>query len=363
MRWGSNGVLAKVPGVLTFCMCLWLVVQSVWAAPTRAGRPLHGPAVKFPQAFSSVGSVRELSNGLVLVTDPIANRLGVADKVSKESKPLEIRATGIWSFSHATPIFALGADSTIMDDALNGRVLTLWRTGAADSRARPITDRAYSSLSGADGLGHLLYFSFGPHLDGAPIRLVDSNEALLIDRSTGSVDSIAALDVFRAVLGGLPLAYQPIEHAALALDGWIAIPRLHPYHVDWRDPDGRWRRGPTIAPATPVTPREKAAYAARDRAAGRIPAPADLLAWPDSIPPFDAWTLIMTQHGEVAVRRTKTADHPEIRYDVVNRQGALVTTISVGKSQQVVGFGAHTVYVSDRQDEHHVWLLGYPWPQ
>ncbi|MDE2876849.1 MAG: hypothetical protein OXU69_01530 [Gemmatimonadota bacterium] len=66
--------------------------------------------------------------------------------------------------------------------------------------------------------------------------------------------------------------------------------------------------------------------------------------------------------GMLLINRTRSADHPENRYDMVDRTGALRGTILVGPNQTIVGAGRASLYVTEKDDMDLLTLSRHPWP-
>ena len=159
-----------------------------------------------------------------------------------------------------------------------------------------------------------------------------------------------------------PLASE--DQALLFLDGWIALAMSDPYRVDWRLPDGSWRRGRAL-PFVPVrvTQREKCFAVARLTQRSVCD---ELPGWPDVIPAFATSLLIpvlrATPEGHVVIARTPTADAPGHRYDVVNRTGQLIGVLALSPNETLIGFGARSAYVVETDDDGVQTVRRHPWP-
>ena len=163
------------------------------------------------------------------------------------------------------------------------------------------------------------------------------------------------------------------EEEELFTDGWLAIARLEPYRVDWRAPDGRFVRGPPLpVPVVKLDDREKKAYldrnakiiadlqklpTERQASAGR-----EYSEFPVTIPPFESNPLVASADGRLFIRRTLSADHPETRYDVVNRRGLLEGQIALGKNERIVAVSTRSVYVVWKDEDDIERLRRHPWP-
>jgi hypothetical protein len=139
------------------------------------------------------------------------------------------------------------------------------------------------------------------------------------------------------------------EEALLFPDGWIAVARLNPYRVDWYAPDtGSVQGSPLPFERIAVTDREKAAY--RDRVGGSA-ASAPEAAWAATVPPFLIAPLFALDDGTLLIERVPSADRPDNRYDVIDRQGRLVGRLSLPSGQRIGGVGKGAFYVITTRDD------------
>jgi hypothetical protein len=98
-------------------------------------------------------------------------------------------------------------------------------------------------------------------------------------------------------------------------------------------------------------------------ASGRKASPPDSSPdWPATLPPYRSpVALLAAPDGRVVVPRLASADHPETRYDVVNRRGLLDGQLILRPNERIVGFGAATVYVAVSDDDGIQRLQRHPW--
>ena len=84
--------------------------------------------------------------------------------------------------------------------------------------------------------------------------------------------------------------------------------------------------------------------------------------WPREIPPQGAEYPKCAPDGRVFILRSITADRQHPLYDVVDRRGALVHRLALDSNQQMIGFGARSIYVVTRDSVDLQRLLRYPYP-
>ena len=159
---------------------------------------------------------------------------------------------------------------------------------------------------------------------------------------------------------------EAADEAVPFADGWVAVVRTDRYRVEWRSPDGRWIAGtPLPFTAIRVDDKEKRAHMARLAAvSGKTPSPPDSIGdWPATLPPYRSPVLLLASpDGRLLIPRLPTAEHPEARYDIVNRRGALDGQLVLATNERIVGFGAGTAYVAVTDDDGIQRLRRHPWP-
>lgn len=342
--------------------------------------PLPPAEAKLEAEFTSITSVRELSDGRVIITDPRDRGLVVADLRTGRVEEIGRKGQGPGEYGAVGPVRALASDSSLMIDRLSRRWLlldgqTIVATIPADA---PVITATEGFGTGADANGFVLTFKSPPARPGASqTGKADSTTVVLVWRSTGHADTIARLRravtrVETAVDGGaktknVRVYRHPLsvgEEALLFTDGWLAVARLEPYRVEWRTPMGRWVRGAALpVPLMKLDDREKGAFMQRvaKSTGDPVESPDVLVDWPESIPPFAANMMVGSADGRLLLRHEKTADHLETIYDVVNRHGTLEKQLTLPENAWIVGFGATSVYVVVRDENDVQRLQRHPW--
>jgi hypothetical protein len=352
---GGRWIFALVCGFAVQLMPVRATAQDTRPTECRL-KPVTG---KLKEEFIAITSIRELHDGRILVTDPRDHRVVVADFGTQEVTQIGRPGAGPGEYPIAVPVRAIGGDSSIMLDSMSRRWLLFdadrivgVRTGGDPRVNTP------GLFLGADSFGHVLV----NNTDHPHRTMADSNPLELLSRLTGHIDTIAKLSPSPPEPEGESVpTFFVWENAVLAEDGWVAIIRVEPYRVDWRAPSGRWNLGPPIpAPTIRFDARERLFFV-------RIHSPPEyaqrrLKGAPATVPPFSNEQLLPTMDGRVLVERTPTADHPEVRYDIINRRGELDCQVPMPHGQRIRGFGPGTVYVvvSDQDDIQRIER--HPWP-
>lgn len=336
-------------------------IAPAQAAPTVTLRPL---AARLAVEFSDLTTMRELGDGRVLLFDRKEQRLVVADFSTDAVRDVSRTGHGPGEFDGNIELFAAGGDSTL------ATAIGRWLVFDGDSVVatlpsdHPAVHAMWLYPLGADARGRVIAHR------GRKVRN-DTLDLILVERSGGRSEKVAALRVSvptrgtggaRGIEGGgFSIGRAPydvrFEQPFLFTDGTIAVARYEPYRVDWRAPDGHWTRGAPL-PVRPVRldDRERAAYIRlRPSAAGAT-------VWPVHVPPFNMTRMLGTPEGWLAIPRVPTADHPDPRYDMVDRRGSLRAQLLLPANQRLLGFGAASAYVITTDDDGIQRLSRHPWP-
>jgi hypothetical protein len=376
MRAGAQGgsEVKTVAGM----MAIVVLVTSTQETQPRRLPPATGSV---NDEFHRIISVRELSDGKVLIADAGDQRLVVADIRTGTVQPVSTRGSGPGEYERVLTLYATRGDTTQMPDGARSRWLVLDRDRVLQTLGRTAVTEAFREYSnGLLGMDATFLLMRG---DPPPAPNVtyevgpgDSLPLLRLARSTGTVDTVTALrraPLRRIVTQGrspgeffrrtVDFAWSGLgETAAICSDGWIAIVRWEPYRVDWRAPDGRWIHGAPIPyHRVRVTDREKNTYTARVSAQFIDNVPMEL-EWPTEIPPQGVGRPMCAPDGRVFVSRSITADRDYPLFDIVDRHGALVERLALAANQQLIGFGTASAYVVARDSVDLQRLSRYPYP-
>ena len=326
-------------------------------------RPTTLPAASanLSETFTALTSVRELSDGRVLLSDPRERRLVVADFAHQRVDHLARRGQGPGEFSNAVPFHALSADSSVVADGIAKRWLLFHGTRIVATRtANDAEVRHVTFPYGFDYRGFVLT-THSPPTDatGRQLNVADSIYLVRVARSTGHSDTIARLRPPPSEVNRLPGGLAVYEQAVLAPDGWVAVVRLDPYRIDWRSPDGQWLHGaPIPVPLERMDAAERQFYEGEPR-----PGPQRVtVRWPEYLPPFTiGWPPIATFDGKVVIRRAKSVHTSGTRYDVVDHRGRLVKQLLLPHNERILGFGQESVYIVVRDDVDLETVRRHPW--
>jgi hypothetical protein len=366
-----------------------LLAPALSAAQKPATVQLQPADAKLETGFTAITSIRELSDGRILVTDPRDLQLVIADFKTGEVKPVSRRGQGPGEYGMAAPVYAIAGDSSLMADLMGRRVLLFDADKAVGTIAadHAIIKATQGFIRYADRFGNVFSVKSPDVPSGQSTTTEkDSSAVIRVSRETGRVDTLAkVLDrpTVRTVVRNEKGEITRSSARALRLrvgepwivhpDGHLAVVRINPFRVDWRSPDGRWTRGASLPiPVIRMTQREKQASLARTAASSRPggppspPLPKELQTpedeWPDVMPPFIEGALNFTPNGDVLIRRQPSADFPGISYFAVDRAGKLLGILELKSNETIGGFGAKSIYIIETDADDLRFIRRHPWP-
>ncbi|HSM60138.1 MAG TPA: hypothetical protein VK849_05045 [Longimicrobiales bacterium] len=360
-----------------------LAVALGAASPLGAQVRLSEP-VAFPEDFGTIQTVRVLPDGTVLVADPLAKALYAVDLDAGSRRVVGAEGEGPQEYLQPDAVWPLPGDSTLLVDLGNGRVVALGpdlgfgpTMPIALTEPGPGRPLVLALPQGVDAQGRLYSRSMGMMGGGT---LPDSAAILRIDRATRAADTVARFklpDRTQATSGGadnrrvqisnVPLS--PEDGWGVAPDGSVVVVRSGEYRVEWHRPDGSVTRGPAIPyDPVPIGRAEKEEWVAEQgRSGGGIGIGVSIVngsatmsfqrggagggrdeidgySWPEAKPPAYAGRIPVDPEGRAWVRRHTRAGRPTA-YDVFDREGRRVQTVSLEPGKRIVGFGPGSVYV------------------
>jgi len=370
---------------------LFTAIVILVPSHARAQATLGAPTAVFPEDFGTIGSVRELPDGRVLVADPLSNALYALDMDAGTRVVIGREGEGPEEYQQPDGVWALPGGSTLLVDLGNGRLTTLDADLAfVDTRPiatgdpRPNGDSPLVVVlpRAVDASGHVYVQAVGVGFGGP---WADSVGILRIAGIRQAIDTVARVkrqDVRRSESGGAnnrnveisPIPLSPQDAWGVAADGSVVVVRTGDYSLEWFGADGTTVRGaPQPFDAVRIRTAEKEEYlAAQGRSGGGIgiridisngeiqmgfqrgggggsPREIDQYDWPDRKPPIYSGTVLVDPLNRAWVRRHVEAGEPST-YDIFDRAGFLTATITLDNGNRVIGFGNGCVYVV-RYDE------------
>jgi hypothetical protein len=371
-------------GACRLTAMLALVAQVGWGQ-TPPAKTLASATATSEALFSRVSSVRELSDGSLLVVDRgdeqlFHLRFGAAPRLVGR------RGNGPGEYRGPMMLYALPDDSTVLTDSYNMR----WHVLHRDRIVRTVVESEElvrylgGDLIGFDGRGHVAAVRGKKFASAAPVlrASADSLVVLHADRDGARRDTVAllrgqgskgfAVRKGDATRPGVIMAANPLgteDQAILLADGTIAVAYVEPYRVDWRLSTGSWIRGaPVGLDRTPVDEREQCAVLA-DTFGSKVPCdPSMAPGWPEFMPPFlvpwqsrPAATLMNDGAGHLIVARTVTARKSVRAYDLFDRSGKRLAIVHLPLSDMIVGFGRASVYVASTDADDLQSIKRFAW--
>ena len=374
MRRAAAGSLITV-----LCLCSNGAAQGV--PDVRLGPPESTSS----QQFSGITSVREISDGRLLIADRVEQVLYVLDWQTGRANAIGRSGQGPGEYNGAGWLYPLRADSTLFIEwpFTRRHIMKADRIVTTRPPAEDFGGLRSLQIEGSDTASRILGVVgvFGPGSRLTTPSSADSVMLLLIDRAAQNVDTVARMKgrggVGRNIQrpsGGRPgrlILSNPLvseEQAALFPDGWIAVAHLEPYRVDWRSPAGRWVRGsPLPFDAVQVDLKQKCTVI--ERVLGTPVGDCDpsfLIDWPEIVPAFlptlKMHTLLTASDGNLVITRTPVAAITGTMYDIVDRQGHLAGRMQLPSGETLVGFGPHSAYVSVTDELGLQTLRRHAWP-
>jgi hypothetical protein len=310
---------------------------------------------EFPTAFASIASVRELSDGRIIVADNKMRVVEVLDFERNASIPLSRYGRTPVEYQLPTTLLALPSDSTLLWDAINARFIVITPAGKTLPSFRPTIaaavlpnsePRDYSPAQfnggppalrnprATDSLGRI-YFEGSPFILGANgLQSSDSVPIMRYTRSLKWVDTVAWLQ--------LPKGFASVREEVVKGQRTLVMSTAKGTSSGLRDrwtvlPDGR------IVIANHRQSRIEIVTPGRGRIIGaRIP---HSIARPDSADE-SAGEIHVTLSGQLWIGRAgKVGDSTSV-FDVFSPTGQAVGTKSLPFGTRLVGFGTVSLYVA-----------------
>lgn len=372
---------------LTFLAALLVSLRPVaLAAQDTPPRKLTAPSQEFAEGFTTVNSVAELDDDLVLVSD------------WKDAEVLRLR----WSRGEQDGAARRGRGPTEYDRPgglyrmRNGEIWLLDQTQRRylvfNASGRAVRTEPFA----AGQTGSMILSNSDPHrLDGRAREIGRAHfgregptaDSPLLRRSAERLDTLAMLRnpemTQNATAGARVMAtvrFSPADGFAVGADGDVAVVRAEPYHVEWFLANGRRLVGPPVA-FTPVAVTDddrKIAESMRSSATGpsgmritqtdangqrREVNPMSLipeLRMAATKPAFDPTRLFIDPVQRLWVGRHTAVGAAEL-YDIFDRGGRRIDRVELPSGFKLVGFGNDRLYVVREDADGLQWLGRIPY--
>jgi hypothetical protein len=369
-----------------------VLTLTLMAAPGSAQRDapqttLSAPVATVAEPFSGIAGFRVLSDGRVLVADPIEQALWRVDPASGTKEQLGRQGQGPGEYEMPGGLFGLPGDTTLMLDRLNRRLTMVLPDGRLSTSTIPL--RMPSGMPmfprGVDHEGRIYFDLAGIQMPGLEETAASGRAPLL--RWHPATDAIDTLGVvafpplpgrlgpgeMRVSIGGSG-PYSGRDEWAVTPDGRVGVARYQDYHVEWLSAGAEPVVGPPVR-YEPVTigRAEKEAWADQlarrglvvevengRRRVGRPPRPdIEQQEFPEVMPPFLNGAATTGPNGGLWIERARAAHAEERVYDVFDHEGRLVRQVVTPANVRLLGFGDGTVYAARIDENDLEWLEVY----
>lgn len=358
-------------------------------------RALPPPTAISAESFSRVTSIRELSDGRVLLVDGVENDVVLLSAQLAAPRALTRRGRGPTEALNPVRAYAGRGDTTYVFDQGNIRFLVLDGAGRVVTSWRPTSvlgGDGFDALNlarGADTLG-ALYFQIDVGDAGREIGEARDEHWVVVrwDPRGERVDTVTRLSGRYFGIGG-PSAgmrgaarhpFAPRDVWGVAPDGTVRVARYVDYAVETISRTGE-RRTLDRVPFEPVRigSAERRAEARRREAAlaaGRTVvvhnthpggpmtevsvtprtsggSGASITWWPDVAPPFRALgdVLWAAPDGATWIERIQAGGAPGTLYDVLDARARVRWRVRIADGSRLVGVTARWVYTALADDD------------
>lgn len=372
--------------------------------PTHKGLVAQGRAelrheATFPESFGLIQTVRPLSDGRIVVADPLGQVLGLVDMDAGAMDPVGREGGGPGEWRQPDAVYPLPGDSTLLVDLGNTRLGVIAPDGRIVETYPMVLERGGGPMGleivlpgGTDAGGSVYFLARGGMRPGGGL---DSSLVKRWARDDGPTTRLAALRppaMSTATSGGRgnqeirmrPVPLAPQDDWTVAPDGSVAVVRAEPYRVEWIRPNGERAVGPAVDyRPVGVGTAEKERYLDEMESAGlsmslsmdngarsmqlrrggqggsRQDRAAQIrdLQWPETLPAVRGGALVAPD-GRLWVRRFAAAGDPAA-YDLFDREGRRVGSISLPPGRRVAGFQGDRVYAVYVDELGLNWLEEY----
>jgi len=364
---------------------LLLLTATPGLAGGQAIRSLAEPDAVVPMEFSQVRGVRELSDGRVLVTDWIEERLVMVDAGFRRAISLGRAGSGPQEYRLPAALWPMAGDSTLLTDVGNGRLIVVGPDGRF---ARTISTETpgLGSVGGIDERGRL-YYVMPAWARGASSLPGDSLELFRMDLAAARSERVAIVKGStppvhrgpRMTPGFSMIALAPQDAWRVLPSGGVLIVRAGDYHLERTGPAGV-TAGPSYRyQPEPTRPADRTAwvreFVTRSPTSGRGPdggmghSPpmteaqiaqmVETNEFAATLPPFER--LLIAPGGEAWVLRGRHAGADAI-YDRFNPGGTRIGQVRLPAGAEVVALGQRHVYVVTRDADDLQHLARHPRP-
>ncbi len=379
------------------CLAAAVITPRPAAAQAQIQR-LDRPEAVFPEPFTSVSGLRELSDGRILIADRTEKHVSFVDFATGSMREIGRVGGGPGEYQSPGGLVALPHDYTLLLDLANLRLTRIAPDGKLEMESWPMmSPNGFVRPSAADAQGRLFYSASGGMRigrgGGEASTPPDSVPIIRWDPATDVTDTVGMFYSPSATsLGGgnisfstgrsgrISLAgfrrqpFSPMDAWAALPDGSVAVARATTYRMDWYR-NGVSTAGPTIEyDPIRINQAEKEAWAdgqsnqhgmfvAGDGGGSRALEMArpdiDEIEFPDYKPPFPVSGIRATPDGQIWVQRYQRHNEERALFDVFNEHGGLIKQVLLPAGRRLIGFGDGVLYAVMTDEDDLEWLERY----
>jgi hypothetical protein len=361
--------------VFTLCAVTLIGLAGCTRAESQSGLALEA---KLPGGFGQLSNVVELDSGRVAFADTREKLFFAATFATGKLDTLGTRSEAVapdaapGEYKFPGWVAHLAGDTVALVDFSALRT-TLWNEQGRPLRVLPIAPVAGTApVLVYDTVGHGYKIDYQTLLEPEPGQTTrpDSISVLRIKLDGSKVDTVARLampEFGDAVFGEqkqqAATVFAPNDFFGVLANGTAWVARGRDNRVDWRAPDGSWRRGKSRKhTGQPVTQADKDRVLAQVREQGKqYGMPQDLpIQYPfaKTKPPFDF--ALGRPNGEVWLQRPRARDDDALIYDIHGRGGEWQREVAFPVGASLAGFGeTGAVYASLKNEDGTRTLARY----
>jgi len=249
-------------------------------ARAQSARPLPTPEPVSEAHFLCIESVRELSDGALVIAYERAKQLWFLPSAMSAPREIGRDGDGPAEYRSASRLIPLRSDTTVLVDATRRRMLRLykerilgvwspsdWLAEATGGRPAGIDHRNNAVMIRGVALTSQVADTAALVVAHGATKTVDTIGAVRLASGTMQLGARAADNRPATIRFTFPV-YRSEEQVMLFADGWLAVLRVATYRVKWRTPAGSWIRGEVVrAPRVRVDAELKAGETAPPRSA------------------------------------------------------------------------------------------------
>ncbi len=357
----------------------------------------------FPEPFTRVAGLRELSDGRILIADRTERHVSFIDFATGSIRQIGRIGGGPGEYESPGGLVALPDDYTLLIDMANLRLTRIAPDGRLEMESWPMmSPTGFIRPSASDTQGRLFYSASGGMRiavggggastppDSLPIIRWDPATDMTdtvgmfyspspINRGGGNISFNSGRSGRISLAGFRQQPFSPRDAWAALPGGGVAVARATTYRMDWYR-NGVSTAGPTIEyEPIRINQAEKEAWAdgqanqtatfvaiggsggARGGGATfQVPRPdLDEIDFPDYKPPFPVSGVRATPDGQIWVQRYQRHNEDRALFDVFSDRGELVKQVRLPEGRRLVGFGDGVLYAVVTDEDDLQWLERY----